>query len=42
VYVDEEELKAAFDFFDVNKKGPLLWRLPVDFGFKPRQRAQVC
>ena len=23
VYVDEEELKAAFDFFDVGKKGTL-------------------
>ena len=28
VYVDEEELKAAFDFFDVNKKG-LLPFVPV-------------
>jgi len=24
VYVDEEELRAAFDFFDVNKKGTLV------------------
>jgi hypothetical protein len=24
VYVDEEELKAAFDFFDVQKKGTLV------------------
>jgi len=24
VFVDEEELRAAFDFFDVNKKGTLV------------------
>jgi hypothetical protein len=24
VYVDEEELRAAFDFFDVHKKGTLV------------------
>ena len=26
VYVDEEELRAAFDFFDVHKKGTLVGR----------------
>lgn len=29
VYVDEEELRAAFDFFDVHKKGTLVCLMSV-------------